>query len=212
MIIACFIKVCIYNFEFSLPDTYNEFIENALQVQEESITKENQLIGQSTYLLNKSGTKWLNIGLSPAAGFTPIIQIKSSNCCIFFTEEEWSDFTGTEGSPNHQFESSTYKDFSVIRLKSRKQQMVFTTETYRNLFNLRPLIGQKLSLLQSAEFVTFYKCILRACLTLSGDLYENIKNVLSGYSNSLNAFYMLEAINLTYNTVSYDYEIMKLEE
>lgn len=182
-------------------------------MREESIMKETQLIGQSTYILNKCGSKWLSVGLSPAAGFIPIIQIRSSSACIFFTEEEWSEFTKTEGySPNHQIETSTYKDISIIRLKSRKQQLVLATETYNNLYNLQTVINQKLSLLHSAEFVTFYKCILRSCLSLSGDLHENIKNVLSSHQNSLNALYMLEAIYLCYNTVFFDFEVMKLGE
>lgn len=197
---------------FHFTDNFTDFIETALKNREESIKKEKQLIGQSSYFLCQSGGKWISVGLSPAAGFIPIIQLRSANACIFFNEEEWMKFCESDGySPNHQIEAATYKNINVIRLKSRGEVIVLSTETYNNLFHLQSLVKTKLSMLNSVEFINFYKSILNSCANLTGDLYENILNLLSVYTNSLNAFYMMEAINLCYNTVHYDFEVLNLD-
>lgn len=44
---------------------------------------------------------------------------------------------------------------------------------------------------------------------MKGDLYSNIKSLLASHTNSQNALYMLEALHITYNTVSFDFEVMK---
>ncbi|KAI4467743.1 hypothetical protein MML48_2g00015430 [Holotrichia oblita] len=166
---------------------YDNFIENALQMREDAIAREKQLIGQSSYFLNKSGSKWLTVGLSPAAGFVPIVQIKSVNACIFFTQEEWEEFCKTEGcSPNHQMEASSYRDIQVIRLKSRGQQIVLSTETYNNIYHLQELINQKISVLASSDFVSFYNHVLKSCTKMDGDLYSNIITLLATQTNSQN--------------------------
>lgn len=182
-------------------------------MQEQSIAAEKQLVGQSTYLLNRSGSKWIIVGLSPAAGFVPIIQIRSHTSCIFFTTEEWSEFCRKEGnSPNHEIEASTYRDISIIRLKSRHHEIVLSTETYNNLFNLQPVINKKINLLVNVDFVAFYKSVLNSCIKLEGDLYTNILTLLSAYTNSYNALYLLETLHICFNTVSYDFEVMKIGE
>ncbi|KAI4461437.1 l1 transposable element-related [Holotrichia oblita] len=188
---------------------YDNFIENALQMREDAIAREKQLIGQSSYFLNKSGSKWLTVGLSPAAGFVPIVQIKSVNACIFFTQEEWEEFCKTEGcSPNHQMEASSYRDIQIIRLKSRGQQIVLSTETYNNIYHLQELINQKISVLTSSDFVSFYNHVLKSCAKMDGDLYSNIITLLATHINSQNTMYMLEVLYITYNTVFLDFEIM----
>ncbi|KAI4465034.1 invertebrate gustatory receptor [Holotrichia oblita] len=188
---------------------YDNFIENALQMREDAIAREKQLIGQSSYFLNKSGSKWLTVGLSPAARFIPIVQIKSVNTYIFFTQEEWEEFCKTEGcSPNHQMEASSYRDIQVIRLKSRGQQIVLSTETYNNIYHLQELINQKISILASSDFVSFYNHVLKSCTKMDGDLYSNIITLLATHINSQNTMYMLEVLYITYNTVFLDFEIM----
>ncbi|KAI4470583.1 hypothetical protein MML48_1g10920 [Holotrichia oblita] len=126
---------------------YNEYIDEKLTMHEDNIANEKQLIGQATDILNKSGSKWLSIGLSPAMGFLPVVKIRSATHCIYFTEQEWEEFNKAEGySPNHQMEAASYRDISVIRLKSRGQQLTFARETYDNIYNLRELVDQILSI------------------------------------------------------------------
>lgn len=192
---------------------YNEFIDNALKMNEAAILQEKQLVGQSSYLLNNSGTKWLVVGLSPAAGYIPIIQIRSASAHIFFTLDEWREFSKTGGSsPNHQMEVSVYKDIQLMCLKSRNQQITLSQDTYNNIFNMMDLINQQLSVLNSCDFVRFYKSTLRACSQLGGDLCQNIKSILSCHENTLNALYMFEVLYLHYNNLYFDLEGMKLSD
>ncbi|KAI4465576.1 zinc metalloprotease family m13 neprilysin-related [Holotrichia oblita] len=106
---------------------YNQFVEKGLLAKDELIASETTLIGQSTYYLNKLGSKWVNIGLSPASGFLPIVHIRSANACIFFTQEEWEDFCKSDGySSNHQIE--TGEIYLRVRRKVNWRELSYTSK------------------------------------------------------------------------------------
>lgn len=68
--------------------------------QEEFSKKRNDaLINESMYYVNKSRSKWVSVGFSLERKYTPVIKLSGSkyNQNVIFNEHQWNSFLNNQG-------------------------------------------------------------------------------------------------------------------
>lgn len=197
---------------------FEDILETNLNKVDWAVKKETTLLGQSSYPLNKFLTKSVNIGISPAADYIPIVKICGAHTCVFFTEDEWTQFLQIDirnmESPvvigDHKITKNKYKEITAIWIRQRNLSIVISEETYTNLFYMKKIIEYKLNELRSLDFYSYYTCILKSCLNMSGDLYMNVLTLISSHKSIQNAYLMLECLHMNFNIMCFDFEMMKI--
>lgn len=202
--------------------TFNDNIEQQISNYDVALKNEGTLLGQSTYPLNKSATKNVSIGISPAVGFIPIVKLWGAHSCVFFTEEEWLQLMNINiinlQSPINigdiNITKKEYKNLMTIWIEQRKFSVIISEETFMNLMCLKKIITHKLNDLKALNFHSYYNLIILACINDSNSdyLYKNVLKFININKHTQNAYLMLECLHIYFNKICTDFEVMKLNK
>ena len=150
-------------------------IEENLHHLDSKMRTESILLDERSYPLNRSATKYISVGLSPALNFASIVKIWGSGCCVFFTRQEWYEFTTldhftlsngiSKSSGDHQIRKTEYKDVKVLEIKCRDFKIMLSDISFKNLLSLTALIDSRLEMLNSLKFHEHYVNILKNLVT-----------------------------------------------
>lgn len=165
------------------------------------------IINSKQYSLNKSNTKFVNIGLLVEKNFEPCIEFSGQKQqSVVMSEEDWKILLQYQGViANYLCSSATYREpiidlqnitihFEVInqtpimKIKKNESYVYMGNETACNLWHQIPLIEYRLNILYKQKFELYFnifKCSLleeKNCLqkvydTLSPEENQNSENV-----------------------------------
>lgn len=190
------------------------------------------LIGETTYSLNRSRTKFVCVGLGPDGLLLPVVKISGTlnNQCVVFDKKEWNDLLENEANIMNYFQNN-YQDVQwapvkigektlsflaiggrkVIKLETGVSEVWLGWESVMQLWNMVEIINYQLEILAHAAFAEFYKNIIDAVAEMIGDVKVNIMNIIAPLKDTKaeNVLYMMEMVQLVPNKIIVDIEIAK---
>lgn len=180
---------------------------------EKSKVDDSSIISAKRYYLNKSQTKFINIGLSVEYNFEPHIQIGGkNNQSILLTEEEWNSILQYQGVISCY--SCSYNNFNdpiyiqkvaiyfekleqipLIKIVKGDGYIYLGNESVCKLWELVPLIDYRLDILRKQKFNTYLN-FFKSSGPLEEDSLQKIQDNLSikDHPNSENVSTMLECL------------------
>lgn len=157
------------------------------------------LVGESTYFLNKSHSKWVCVGLLPDNFFKPIVKIVGvRKQCIVFNPEEWEEFMmqsaklkkyfdyGGGKFPrmsiwNLQVSSESFDGVNrVLKMDKDGDLLYLSYEGLSELWRMRKLLESRLESLRHLKYDEFYKDVIQYLAVNGKDLNMEIEKVLQG--------------------------------
>lgn len=175
-------------------------------------------MNKTTYFLNKSKTKWVNIGLGREVNFHPVVQIGGAAETYTFNENEWFEFLENQGIlANYFFTpdaiSNTWqpvqtnsvtiyfkkvnwtKVIHLVRQQEDNSPGIFLgSESLFELIDLVRLIEARINVLKSQDFNTFYEEALKKAIRRSGNFIVAIYDLLRLETSSENSCALLELL------------------
>lgn len=139
------------------------------------------LLNQRAYDLNKSKTKTVAVGLSPKHDLKPVVKITGvkHHQCVVFSHRDWESFLKNQGLMTNYFitpdefwhpivgkmftiDFTTYNGVKIIKVHTGKDlEVLLGYESLRCLWDLLPLIGYKIEMLESQQFDAYYNNIVK---------------------------------------------------
>lgn len=178
-----------------------------------------EIVNKTTYFLNKSRTKWVNIGLARQVKFQPIVQICSSAEVYTFTENEWLTFLEKQGILVNYFLSpeaitsnwqpvqtndytisfkkvNVTKVIHILKETEEKSSGIFlASESLFELFDLLRLIQVRIDVLKRQDFNSYYEDILKRAVRRQGNFIIAIYDLLRLEAPSENSCALLELVH-----------------
>lgn len=186
-----------YKHRYSFLDQYLQFSSsNSSNSKHEHVTINNRLFN-----LNKSGSKFVGIGLN--SSFEPCVKIAGNKgISVTLTEVEWTallDYQGcilnyfySQEEPANpiEFDSDKRVNFKIffetmgqdnirlVKIFKTGYYIYLGCETVSNLWQLLPLINNRLEMLKKLQFKSYFNTFQSTLNRNNGDLLDTIYCVL----------------------------------
>jgi hypothetical protein len=190
------------------------------------------LLNSTTFFLNKSRTKYVSVGLSVGSHYNPVIHLCGNrNQHVSFHEEDWNLFLQYQGLiTNYLFSNEDTREWNPITLNhktlhfetfnSRRNIKIVDkdvvlwlgSETVFTLWELLPLIINRMEILKKQEFFVFYDNLIRNLCTMSGDIIENVQFAMKPFAVNVNSYCIKELIHYAPKVFAIDVDIKKVEQ
>ncbi|CAG9771493.1 unnamed protein product [Ceutorhynchus assimilis] len=186
------------------------------------------LISETKYFLNKSKSKWISVGFSLERKYEVVIKLGGikNNQHVIFNEDQWISFlnnqgimlsfvysnkTGWQAMHGNGFEIHfVYMgDARIIKISQDGGNEVFlAAETISELSNLVNLVKYRYDMLNFEEFSKYYNILVSDVSLKSGDMMNNLYEIISPSKNpnSANVCCMLELLNFYSDCITEDVE------
>lgn len=182
------------------------------------------LLNCSTYALNKSRSKFVSVGLSAYAPFSPLVKLhRIKNDWVTFNEAEWklllehqgviSNFlytdAGQQQSLNIGSKTLRFGSIGSTRVVTflNDSEVCVAFESICELWELVPLIESRIHLLKRLQFHQFYDSLVKGVVDLPGDYRTHIQTVLHELNGCDNAACMYEMLKYAPDIITVDFEI-----
>ncbi|DAC80289.1 TPA_asm: MOSUB [Bos-associated insect adintovirus] len=193
-------------------------------MEREGAIQDGPFVGSTHYVLNKSNTKTLEVGISPV-DLLPSVRIVSARNAVAFGLVEWNEFLQHRNPIMDYFENQTaadtvykftnynihleeYKKVKVLRIIGPYSEIFLGYETTKNLFQITHIVDCKLEYLMRQDFQCFYTSVLNKVKKLrSQEIEKEIELYLNLSPLNANKICMLEMILLNKNKIVYDLEM-----
>ncbi|CAG9769719.1 unnamed protein product [Ceutorhynchus assimilis] len=192
------------------------------------------LISETKYFLNKSKSKWISVGFSLERKYEVVIKLGGikNNQHVIFNEDQWISFLNNQGimlsfvysnktgwQPMHgngfQIHFVYMGDARIIKISQDGGNEVFLAgETISELSNLVNLVKYRYDMLKFQEFSKYYNILVSGVSSKSGDLMNNLYEIISPSKNpnSANICCMLELLNFYSDCIIEDVESFACNE
>lgn len=157
------------------------------------------LVGERTYFLNKSHSKWVCVGLLPDNFFEPMVKIVGvKKQCVTFNEEEWKEFMKQSVNLKKYFDycSGNFPtvDISnfklscecfdgvnkILKIENDGDMLYLSYEGLTELWRMRKVVESRFVLLRNLKYYDFYKNILDYLVVSGEDLNLEVEKILEG--------------------------------
>lgn len=194
----------------------------------ESIPMDGTLLNARSYALNKSGSKFVTIGLSPPNNLIPIIKIHGVNYNWGVPLDEWDwislikyknlilDFFDTVAENRQPINEKTwtieflkFNNNKIIKIHrgNKKLEVCLGIESIRGLYAILPLIKYKMNMLNQQNFGKFYYNIVSGNCMKIGDPFNNINQcMVQNNSEEVNVHTMMEMMQFYPDQIISDIE------
>ncbi|KAK9737885.1 hypothetical protein QE152_g10370 [Popillia japonica] len=139
------------------------------------------LLGERTFFLNKSRSKWISAGLS--TDFEPVIKIAGiKKQCVAFYEEEWERFLSEICNIDDlRLTSECFDGITrILKIDKAGKCVHLSYEGLQELWRLKGVILTRLAFLKSLQFPEFYKNMIEYLSETDGDLNNEVEKMLNG--------------------------------
>lgn len=183
------------------------------------------LLNCSTYALNKSRSKFVSVGLSACAPFSPLVKLHGlKNDWVTFNEAEWklllenqgviSNFLYTDAGQQQSFiniGSKTLRFHTIATTRvvtfANDSEVCIAFESICDLWELIPLIESRIQLLNGLQFHQFYNSLVKGVVDLPGNYRTHMQTVLQELNGCDNAACMYEMLKYAPDIITADFEI-----
>lgn len=180
------------------------------------------LLNCSRYALNKSRSKFVSVGLSSHAPFTPLVELHGlKNDWVTFDEAEWrlllenqgviSNFLYADDGLQQVFNigSKTLRFHTIgstrVLTFANDSEVCVAFESVCELWEYLPLIESRIRLLNDLKFDQFYTSVVKGIAGLPGDYKTHIHTVLKELQGSENAVCMYEMLKCAPDILALDF-------
>lgn len=180
------------------------------------------LLNCSTYALNKSRSKFVSVGLSSHAPFTPLVELHGLKCdWVTFNEVEWKLLLENQGViSNFLYTDEGQQQFFNVGSKTLRFHTIGSTrvvtfvddsevcvafESICELWEFVPLIESRIHLLKNLKFDQFYASVVKGIVGLPGDHKTHIHSVLKELHGCENAACMYEMVKCAPDILAFDF-------
>lgn len=188
------------------------------------------LLGKTTYLLNRSKSKFVCVGIVPNEDLVPIVKLCGvGQQCVVLDTKDWYNLLEIEPNIVNYFQHGQESQWVPYQLGSKTLSFMTIAEkkvikiekgdfalwlgwpSIMQLFALSNIIKYQLELLQHAHFEEYYNDIIQAVAGMAGEVKVNIMNILTPLKDTKaeNVLYMMEVLQLLPQKVHYDVEIAR---
>lgn len=164
-------------------------------------SKNEVVIGERRYSLNKSNSKYVSIGLLYDYNFAPCIKLMSSkNDGIIFSEDEWKDFLSYQGIMTNYLYSNGSTDpihagnftihfeqissARVLKITKAASYIFLGYESVCKLWELLPLLKFRTSMLKQQQFISYLKVLQKGLQGQAGNIFVIASNILKANETS----------------------------
>lgn len=191
----------------------------------ENGTKQYDLVYKTSYYLNKSKSKSIEIGLEAENYDVGVKLISAKGAVIYLTKLEWDIIVNSKDAIEKYFEinnnqgifipiftsygmaieTSSFDGIRLIKISKDDGQIYFGKASWIYLFRLVQLIQTRMINLKNLKFKNFFNETLVSCIQLGGDILENIRYIVRpGDMNfsSENAYCMNEILSVQPNIIT----------
>lgn len=208
--------------------------QSSTQQSEDQFTnkRNNTLINESIYYLNKSKSKWVSVGFSLERKYDPIIKLGGCkyNQKVIFTEDQWNSFLNNQGimlsfiystgfgwqpmrGNGFEIQFVFIKDSRIIKLVQDGGNEIFLAgDTINEVVRLANLIKYRFDLLKDQEFSKYYNILVAGLSIKNGDLIKHVYDIISPILMSSNVCCVLELIHLYPDCLIEDVETFACNE
>ncbi|KAF5298552.1 hypothetical protein FQA39_LY11753 [Lamprigera yunnana] len=168
---------------------------------------ETLLLNQTIYYLNKSKSKWINVGLYYPFEFASVVKIFGrSKQYVIFKEEEWIQFHEQRENINKYFQTfdtmwkprqigsktltfEMIEEKKILKIEDMSGNEVYLGwESVSEVWSLESVLRYRLSYSSGSNFKYFYEDVIRAVAEISGDVKINIYNIINRLSEKSDDF------------------------
>ncbi|KAB0792614.1 hypothetical protein PPYR_11270 [Photinus pyralis] len=161
------------------------------------VNNDMNLINESRYELNKSGTKYVCVGLSPQILFTPAVKICGNKSRgVIFNRNEWCALVENQGIITNYFYSvdspwvpmkigsktiyfETINKTKVIRVVDFLDVEIYLGwESLEQLWKILNIVAYRIICLAELNFNSFYNNVVNVVVDMVGDVKENINQII----------------------------------
>ena len=202
---------------------FNEMLQNFDKKKE----IENYLLLQTSYPINKSITKWVAIGSSPAQDFKPIVKLCISKPTkgIPFSSEEWFElmtcvpvfnefFLGQCNVLQYTFgyfviDFVEVRRVKMIKLTLNESTILLNEKCIKNLMELECLIRLDLNRIHCANVRDMYNFVLNKLIDVD---IENVESTIKSPTTGLSEMQSKIAYELIYFNRLYLYKDLNIRK
>lgn len=192
------------------------------------------LINPRAYVLNRSQTKSVSVGLKSHSNFTPVIEIYGNkHDWVVLEEDEWIALLEIEGTLRNYFNYYPTAQWQPINVGTKtvvfhsigaKRVLTITSteggevclagESLQELWTLGHIISDRIDILKSLEFAKFYANLIKGVAKVPADPRIVILDVIHSLkvTKSENNVCMLELLKYAPSIIECDVEIERVAQ